>query len=91
MAKKLKYRLLSHDGSANYLEETKEKNKFKLISQFDSTRIGFDDEKIIIFADPSGGPMIYVGHKAPVFDPELREKTVKEIISNKKGIIITIE
>ena len=35
--------------------------------------------------------MIYVGHKAPVFDPDLREKTVKEIISNKKGIIITIE
>ena len=83
-------RLISHDGSANYLKATKKENEFKLVTQYDSIRCCNDDNGII-FVDPSGGPLIAVGDHVPVFDPDMREKTVDKIVSAKKGFIITIK
>lgn len=56
-------KLTTHDGSKNalvYIKYNKGFYVFSLKSEFDHVRIGYNNNEIL-FIDPPGGPMIYVG------------------------------
>lgn len=88
-----KIRLLSHDGTNNYINELKERpNEYKLVTPFDFLRGGYlptdgGDKK---FVDPSGGPMIVEGFPLECCGDK---SYIVEKISSEKGIgcIITLK
>ena len=91
MGKKIK--LQTHDGSNNYLEELEGRpNQYKLVTPFPTLRGGYlpSDNGDVEFVDPSGGPMIVVGHQLECYG---KETFIVEGISSEKGVgcIITLK
>lgn len=82
-----KIRLITHDGSNNYLEQLKDRpNTYRLVTPINFIRGGqISDGRE--FIDPSGGPMLVVGEKIDGTD------YVIESISFEKGVghILTLK
>jgi len=75
--------LHGHDGSKKWLKFV-EGNTYKLEGELtEYTRICYGDNDEIIFADPSGGPMLSVGDK-------VNDKTIIKITTGKNGILIEL-
>lgn len=65
--KNITVKLLSHDGSDNFmiLRDYKQDSNlyiWQLVSEYGTSRVGHDDGNII-YVDPSGGPMINIGNR----------------------------
>ena len=85
-----KIRLQSHDGTNNYLEELEGRpNEYRLVTPYNFLRDGYIGEHQH-FIDPSGGPMIVVGHQLECYG---KETFTVEGISSEKGVgcIITLK
>lgn len=55
------YKLPTHDGSNNYLEDLGN-NKYKLHAQYeDYMRVIYNEDNSIYAIDPSGGPFMTIG------------------------------
>lgn len=65
---KKRIRLKTHDGSNNYLESYQigDKDVYRLRTPYNSIRV-CEQDGIIEFIDPSGGPMLNVGHVLPCY------------------------
>lgn len=76
-------KLKSHDGSDNYLEsyQVGYQTLYKLCSQYNSIRV-CEQNGIIEFIDPSGGPMINVGCMLPCY---LEKPPIVKMILNVTG------